>query len=239
MVSPYFLGLINELALLFPIFLLVFTFRGFFKALMAFMMGDNTPQRHGFLSLNPLVHLDIVGMSIFIILFFLMGSILSGSIQRQLLLFMLLALGVRWTIDVPIDDSNFKHYKFGGIMTCLAGSIGNFLLAFVALALLRFMPFSNLPPYAALTFLEILNGIIDIGIWFGVLDLVPIPPFDAGYIFYYCLPYNKRFIISWLEEHSLIIMMVLFLVPIVSHVWWGLLSIVSNFVKYCMVSVLF
>ncbi|MBX9830900.1 site-2 protease family protein [Candidatus Babeliales bacterium] len=239
MVTPYFLGLINELALLFPVFLLVFTFRGFFKALIAYWMGDNTPKRHGFLSLNPLVHLDIVGLSIFIIFFFLIGSLLTGTIPRQLLLFMLLALGVRWTIHVPIDDSNFKHYKLGGIMTCLAGSIGNFLLAFCVFLLFRFVPFSSLPPYVALTLLEIFKGVIDIAIWFGVLDLVPIPPFDAGYILHYCLPYNKRYIVAWLEEYSLIIVMVLFLMPVVSDLWWGVLAMASSTIKQLMFRMLF
>ena len=56
MMQQEFLSLLSDIAILFPVFILVFTFRGFFKALVAKLMGDDTPRQEGFLTLNPIAH---------------------------------------------------------------------------------------------------------------------------------------------------------------------------------------
>lgn len=72
---------IYYLALFFAYFVVV-TLAQFFKAWVALRLGDSTPAELGFLSWNPLDHVDIVGMVC------------------------LLAVGLGWASNVPINSLN-------------------------------------------------------------------------------------------------------------------------------------
>ena len=79
--------------------------------LMARQLGDPTAKVNGRLTLNPLAHIDWVG------------------------LFLLLTVGVGWAKPVPVDMRNFRNPKAGMAATALAGPIANFLLALVCICL--------------------------------------------------------------------------------------------------------
>lgn len=57
---------------------------GYFQTFMATKMGDDTAEREGFLTLNPLMHIDPIGM------------------------FFLLYFGVGWTQHIPINPYNLR-----------------------------------------------------------------------------------------------------------------------------------
>lgn len=219
--SQKFLAVLNEIAILFPVFLLIFTWRGFFQALVARLMGDDTAQRDGFLTLNPLAHVDLMGMMIIIGVYFVIGGLFFTLIPRALLLMFLVMLGVRWTNQIPIDERLFKHYRLGGTLTSIAGSLGNFILAFFATGCLKLVLRDTLPPYAIVTFVEIFKTVIDISLFFGVLDLIPLPPFDGGRALRYLLPRSSQPIVDRLEEYSLYIFLILFFAPGISDLFFG------------------
>jgi len=231
MASNRILSLLSDVALLFPVFLLVFTFKGFFQALSAKLMGDDTAQQDGFLTLNPLAHIDIFGLTTTILVFFFVGGLLGDSLPRAILFILLITFGARWTVPVTIDDRNFKHYKLGGIITALSGSFGNFVLAAVAIACMKILLAFSLPKYAASTLFELLRTLIDLSIIFGVLDLIPLPPFDGGRVLRYALPESKQHIVAWLEEYSLFIVLVVFFLPGVSDLFFGCISSMSSLIK--------
>lgn len=79
--------------------------------LIARQLGDPTAKVNGRLTLNPLAHIDWVG------------------------LFLLLTVGVGWAKPVPVDMRNFRNPKAGMAATALAGPISNFLLALVCICL--------------------------------------------------------------------------------------------------------
>lgn len=224
--SSHILSLINDIAIFFPVFLIIFTWRGFFQAAVAKAMGDTTAQEDGFLTLNPLAHIDLVGFSTIILVYFFIGGFLPGMLPRAVLLIILIMLGARWTIPIPIDDTKFKRHRLGGILTSLAGPIGNFILAFLFVPLLRLIISPKIPPYAMFTFVEMFKTLIDMSLFLGVLDLIPLPPFDGGRFLRYAMPYSKQHIVDWLEQHSLYIFIVLFCFPIISDIFFsGILGI--------------
>lgn len=234
-----FLSILNDIAILFPVFLIIFTWRGFFKALVAKMMGDDTAERDGFLTLNPLAHIDLFGILTVIGVFFVLGGLFSSLIPRAVLLIILIMLGVRWTISVPIDDSKFKNYRLGGICTTLAGPVSNMLLAFFATGLLKLVLSQDFAPYIVISLKQIFGTLIDVSLFFGVLNLVPLPPFDGGRMLHYALPNSAQYIITWLEEHSLFIFLILFLAPGVSDLFFGSIYTVTFLIKKMMFSVFF
>ena len=68
------LAALSEVVILLPVFLLLFTWRGFIQALFAKLMGDTTAEEDGFLSINPLAHVDLVGLLTILGVFFIMAS---------------------------------------------------------------------------------------------------------------------------------------------------------------------
>lgn len=92
-------------------YIIVVTTNGVFSAWVAKKMGDSTAQQEGYLSWNPLVHIDLIGA------------------------FCLLFLGLGWGKTVPVDHRNISN-RFKLIFAYLAGSLAYMLVAIFALALL-------------------------------------------------------------------------------------------------------
>jgi|SaaInlLV_10m_DNA_2_1039722.scaffolds.fasta_scaffold00190_26 Zn-dependent protease len=215
---------LNEIAVLFPAFISVFTFHGFAKAFFAKLMGDNTPQEDGFLSLNPLAHVDMFGVVFTFCIIFVLGVLFPGESSRSLLFIFIIILGIRWTYPVEINESNFKYPKLGIILTSLSGSIGNFFLALLCMYFIAYFPFARVSLAVSKTVVEIFSNIIQLALFFGVLDLIPIPPFEGGRLLKNLLPHSARGFFEKIEEYSLFILLILFIVPGVSNVFFGTIS---------------
>jgi len=226
--------LLRDIAILFPVLLIVFTFRGFFRALVARWQGDNTAYQHGYLTLNPLAHVDISGVLLVLLIVFVLGAVMGGRYTRQMLYALLIMIGVRWTYRVPFEPRNFTKMKRGVILTLLAGPIGCFLLSLISMYLLAYIPFSLFNPGVTKTLVEIFIEIIRLSVWFGVLGLIPIPPFDGGRLLQFLLPYSKQATLAWLEEYSIFVILVLFFLPVTSDIFIGFLSIVMGYVQYAL-----
>lgn len=231
MISKNILGILSDLALLFPAFTLVFTIRGFFKALAAKLMGDDTAKNSGYLTLNPVVHIDFYGLLIMLFVLVVLGSLFFDSLPRAYLFMFLMLIGARWSIPTPIIDANFKNYKTGVVLTSMAGSIGNFVLALLFLYITNYFPYQILPEHAVLTMFQLLRTFIEFSIFFGVLDLVPLPPFDAGKLLQFILPKKLSYISNILEEYSIFVLMFLFVLPITSDVFFKFLAIMTMVIE--------
>jgi Zn-dependent protease len=141
-------------------------------------------------------------------------------------------------IPISIDDRNFKNLTWGGIITSLSGSIGNFLLATTAVLLLKCLFFFSMPNYILMSIMGILTTTLDIAILFGILNLIPLPPFDGGRILRYIIPQSHQHIVSWLEDYSLFIFLVIFFAPGISDAFFAMLSVTSIALKKLLLSLL-
>lgn len=106
------LDLINILYSL-PAVFLAFSVHEFAHAFTAYRMGDHTPRFQGRLTLDPLAHVDWIGLIMFLI------------------------FGFGWARPVQVNPSNFKNRKWGDILVSLAGPISNLILAFIAILLIQ------------------------------------------------------------------------------------------------------
>lgn len=218
MTHTFIHDLIRQIALLFPTFLLLFTVRGFFQAASARLMGDNTPSYSGFLTLNPLAHIDVTGvlflsvMFSFFILLQRTGNMVLGIIIVLLLIFM----GIRPYYPVPVNPDNFSHYRLGVALTTLSGSLSYFLLTLSCLYILIYSGLWLGAAHSAYLVIEqIASEVVTWSLFWGVIGLIPIPPFDASAL----LPlFGKtgQDIYDFLEQYALFIFMFLFFMPVVS-----------------------
>ena len=238
MVNDRILTLLNEIAILFPVFLLIFAVKGFVQAFVAKFMGDKTAQEYGFLTLNPLAHIDLLGLIVVLIVYFVVGTIFTEPLPSNTFFIILVTFGARMIIPIPMDDHNFKHRTLGGICTALSGAMGNFLLAIGCILSIKTLLFFHIPKYALISLIGILTKTIDLCVLFGILNLIPIPPFDNGQILHYILPTSKQNIITWLEEYSFIIFLIIFFVPGISDSFFAILSLLSMAVKKILFSIL-
>lgn len=132
--------------------------------LAAFAMGDRTAKREGRISLNPLRHIDPVG------------------------LFMIFTVGFGWARPVPVDPRYFRRPKLGMAAVSLAGPLSNFLLAALLIALCK--PIFLYAEYTELTaflFYFLLDAAL-LSIGLGLFNLLPIPPLDGSKILAMFLP---------------------------------------------------
>jgi len=205
--------LLQSIAVLFPAFLFVFTCKGFMRALVAKWMGDETAYHEGFVSLNPMAHINVAMLSIMLFALFVLGALLRGIIPMQWLWFALIFMGVRWIYPVPLRARNLRNVKWGGILTILAGPLGCFLLALFFLYLMHYTPFATLPVGVGKGLMQLYGTTIHLSVFFGVFSMIPLPPFDGGRILEFALPYSKQWIVSWLEQYAMIILLGIIFLP--------------------------
>ena len=91
--------------------LLCITLHELSHGFVAWRLGDPTAKNAGRLTLNPIKHLDLMG------------------------LLMMVVVGFGWAKPVPVNMWKFKNPKKGMAITAAAGPLANLLIAFVSISL--------------------------------------------------------------------------------------------------------
>jgi Zn-dependent protease len=176
-------GILGRLLLYIPVLLLSLTVHEFAHAWSARRLGDDTAERLGRLTLNPLAHADPIGTFIL----------------------PLLNVPFGWAKPVPVNPARFRrgvHMGRGMMITALAGPISNLLLGVVAAVLLGIV--ARIAPDlgasgdgrgAAHVAAAFLLSMIQMNVVLAVFNLLPIPPLDGSRIVDAFLP--ARFRQAW------------------------------------------
>lgn len=223
--------MLNYVATLFPAFLIVVTINGFSNALIAKLMGDSTAEEEGFLTLNPLAHVDCFGVIGVLFLIGFLNFIFGDGFNYSFIMAVLILAGIQWMYRVPINENNFRNRKLGVILSVLSGTIGLSVLIILIMYMLRYFPFISFSKAFYVPLINILIATMNLASWFIVWDLIPIPPFDGAKLLPHIIPLKYHFIIDWLEENSLFIYIFLILMPFVSEIFFGLLHRFSELIK--------
>jgi Zn-dependent protease len=128
----------------------------------AYFNGDDTAKYYGRLTLNPIKHIDPLGMLLPI------GLILMGS-----------TFVIGWAKPVPVNYRNLKNGEFSVFQVSIAGVVANFLLAFLGATVIKFFPelySTNDIVYTGISYLIRINLVL------GIFNLLPIPPLDGSKI---------------------------------------------------------
>jgi Zn-dependent protease len=159
------------------------SFHEFGHAWTAKKFGDNTAERMGRLTINPIAHIDPIG------------------------LLMVAIIGFGYAKPVPTDPRNFNSY-YASAWISAAGPAMNLLLAFVcinALAvgqLLDIEFFFKPGPIIFLSYMALINMLL------MLFNLLPIGPLDGHYILPYFLPKKQAYHYNrWNDQYGVMILM--------------------------------
>lgn len=187
-----------------PVLLLALTVHEYSHGFIAYKMGDPTAKLSGRLTLNPLQHIDLLGLIIFLLFRF------------------------GWAKPVPINPYNFKDIKKGIIYTAIAGPFSNFILAFLFGIVLRFFNYDNISQ-ALLPFYRMLQLGVVYNLILCIFNLIPIPPLDGSKVLFNILPARYDYTKFWLERYGFLILLgMIFIDNLGIPILWGW---IGSFVK--------
>jgi Zn-dependent protease len=148
---------LQQIVLRFFAVLLIVGVHGVVVAATARALGDPGPRYDGRLKLNPLAHIDLIG--------FAAGVLFS----------------VGWIKPVEIDPGALRIGRVGLVVVVAAAAVGVLILV-IALQLVRPLVLPILDDTTSTLTFALIETIGQLGVWFALLNLLPLPPFTGSHL---------------------------------------------------------
>ena len=163
--------------------------------------GDDTAERLGRITLNPLPHLDLLGSIVLPAILAWQGGIIFG-----------------WAKPVPVNPLNYREYVAGDIRVSMAGIVSNLGLAVLATLCGGMVVKLNSIAGPLWGVTDILLMVCTYAVFINLLlanfNLIPIPPLDGSHVLAHALPPAIAEKFRDLGRYGLLIVMgLVFLVP--------------------------
>jgi Zn-dependent protease len=170
--------------------LMIFPVREYACGMMAKYLGDDTAERQGRLTLNPFVHIDLLGS------------------------LMLLFVPLGWSKPIPINPS--RCHKVSGktamLLITLAGPFALILVAYIFLIIFKLITPAEIGSAMGYTAVAV-HLIVMINIFIAVLNLLPIPPLAGSRILFFFLKPSTMYKIMHYQRAITMIFFVLLFIP--------------------------
>lgn len=137
-------------------------------------LGDPTARLLGRVSLNPMVHADLIGTVLFPLLAMVGGVPLIG-----------------WAKPVPVSVARLRRRHRDYVLVAAAGPGSNLALALLAALALRVWPVSPITlgePNVSVPIATLLGNAMRINVLLAIFNMIPIPPLDGGNVLSGLLP---------------------------------------------------
>ncbi len=154
----------------FIIVLLSLTIHEASHAWTAYRLGDPTAKLLGRISLNPIVHIDLIGTIILPLIAAFSNLPIIG-----------------WAKPVPVNVSQLRQPRRDFMLVAAAGPASNLLQALVIAILFHVMPLEHIGLWN-LNWPNVFRRAADINILLAVFNMIPVPPLDGGNVLAGLLP---------------------------------------------------
>ncbi|HBL18214.1 MAG: hypothetical protein A2X36_06160 [Elusimicrobia bacterium GWA2_69_24] len=159
----------------------------------AFVRGDDTAERAGRLTLNPMAHVDPFGTVFVPLLCLLTSSPVFG-----------------WARPVPVNPRRFKDPVRDMVRVALMGPLSNFALALAAAFLFKGMTFvPGSGPGLRQTLLELLLFGVTLNFFLAFFNLLPVHPLDGSKVLSGLLPVRWRDVYERHAPYGMVIILLL------------------------------
>lgn len=177
----------TEIPLVFQLIILLFSviIHEVFHGLAALYFGDDTAEKMGRLTLNPIKHLDPIGSVLLPLILVIMNS---GFIFG-------------WAKPVPYNPLKLKNPRRDTALLALSGPLANFSLALFFGLITRVIMITS----SFISLLPYLMFIVWINLILGIFNLMPIPPLDGSKILFYLFPSRELEMI--LSQYGIILLL--------------------------------
>lgn len=175
-----------------PGLLIALVINEYAHAQVADWMGDDTPRMMGRLTLNPVAHIDPVG------------------------LMMLLVARFGWAKPVMINPGNFRNWRKGEICVALAGPVSNLITGFIALVVQ--LVFAKLNLFTSTALPMVLQLIVLYNVNFAIFNMLPLPPLDGSRVLMCFLPTEWSYKLASIERYSFLILIALMMTPVFTYI---------------------
>lgn len=194
---------------------------------MADRLGDRTARMLGRVSINPLVHIDLVGTILFPFGLLLLGLLGGGT-----------PLLFGWAKPVPVNERNLRRFPRDPILVSLAGP-GINLIQFVFWALVYVLAAKYVADDGALTdfLLKMAAAGIQVNFILFALNIFPLPPLDGSHVLSNLMPPKWAYHYNRIAPYGFMIVILLcvtnvfskfYLAPLYDWVAEPLLQLVSS-----------
>lgn len=153
-------------------------------AVVARKLGDDTAERAGRITLNPIPHIDpIMTLALPVLLAVTGGPIFGGA------------------KPVPVLKHRLKYDEFGMAFVAIAGPLTNLLLAILGGLIFRFSGFDSMLWNTFWVYFTLIN------IGFFLFNLIPIPPLDGSRVLYAFAPEPIQKFMDQIEPYGIFILL--------------------------------
>jgi Zn-dependent protease len=165
---------VAQVIIVFVILVFSLTIHELAHAWTADRLGDPTARLLGRVSLNPLVHADLIGTVVFPLMALVSGVPLIG-----------------WAKPVPVNIRLLRRQRRDYVLVAAAGPASNLVLAFAAATVMSLVARDAVDgPILPVVLTSLLAGAVQINLLLAVFNMIPIPPLDGGNVLSGLLPRN-------------------------------------------------
>lgn len=146
---------------------IMLTFHEFAHAWAAWRCGDDTAKVQGRVSLNPVVHMDLLGTVILPLMMIFLTSTGSGMAKYL----------IGWGKPVPVNPYNLRHRRLDDTLVALAGPAINLALAVVTMGIAKLFHLAKMESMVEVMFMMTVLSLV-----LCFFNLLPVPPLDGSHV---------------------------------------------------------
>ena len=175
------------------VILLSMTLHEAMHAFTGYFLGDDTANREGRLTLNPIKHIDPFLTLLLPIALAVAGLPIFGGAK-----------------PVPFNPDRVRYDEWGAALVAVAGPLTNLLIAFIASGVLV-MTTGGISLDGTLLN-QILVTVVAVNLGFFIFNMIPLPPLDGSRVLYALAPEFVRRGMEALERMGIVVIFALVLI---------------------------